>query len=274
VTSPGTERLPSFARPPLIEVVCGIQFRQIDALLIPHFGLLWAEEYRNEYPIFREVDPIVPVIERFGEKAEEARSLLEFPSLPRVWFVDENENAIVQIQRDRFLHNWKKVRPEDEYPRYSRVIELFLDRFQRFERFLRERELPGIEPRQYEMTYINHIPQGGGWESLEEVGRVFPDFSWRPDKGRKTPPPSSVNWMTAFDFPEKTGRLRVAITHAINRTNRRPLLSMDLTARGFTGDKSPEAMRRWFDQAHESIVKTFVDMTSREIRERVWRQEQ
>ena len=37
------DRLPSFARPPLIEVVCGVLFRQIDAFLLPHFGLLWAE---------------------------------------------------------------------------------------------------------------------------------------------------------------------------------------------------------------------------------------
>jgi uncharacterized protein (TIGR04255 family) len=256
----------------LIEVVCGVLFRQIDAFLLPHFGLLWAEMYQQEYPIFREVDPLIPVIERFGDPAEE-RPTFDFPTLPRVWFVDGRENSLIQVQRDRFLHNWKKVRPEDEYPRYGRVIESFFDRLRRFEKFLREHELPAVEPRQYELTYINHIPRGEGWESMAEVGRIFPDFSWRPDMRRAIPSPSGVNWMTALDLPENTGRLRVTIAHAISRADRRPLLTMELTARGFGGDKSPEGMRRWFDRAHEFAVNTFVEMTSREVRERVWREE-
>jgi uncharacterized protein (TIGR04255 family) len=268
------DRLPNFARPPLIEVVSGVLFRQIDALLIPHLGLLWSEKYRDEYPTFREVDPLVPVIERLGDPAAEERSVFEFAPLPRVWFVEESENAIVQVQRDRFHHNWKKVRSDDEYPRYGRVIDLFFDRFHRFEAFLREHELPGVEPRQCELTYINHIPQGEGWDSLTDVGRVFPDFSWRADVRRAIPSPSSVNWTTAFDFPQKEGRLRVTIAHAISRADKRPLLTLELTARGFGGDKSPEGMRRWFDLAHKYIVNAFVEMTSREVRERVWREGQ
>ncbi len=266
------ERRPSFARPPLIEVVCGVLYRQLDAFLIPHFGLLWREKYRDEYPSFREVDPLIPVIERFGDGAAEERSLIDFSPLPRLWFVEGRENSILQVQRDRFHHNWRKVRPADESPRYTRIIELFFDRLQRFEAFLREHELPAVEPRQYELTYINHIPQGEGWESLAEVGRVFPDFSWRPDVGRAVPSPSGINWNTSFDFPNKTGRLRVTITYATSRADKRPLLTMELTARGFDGDKSPEGMRNWFDRAHESIVSTFVEMTSREIRENVWRE--
>jgi uncharacterized protein (TIGR04255 family) len=254
----------------LIEVVCGVLFRQIDALLIPHFGLLWGEKYRDEYPSFREVDPLFPVIERFGDLATEERSTVEFTTLPRVWFVEERENSLVQVQRDRFLHNWKKVRPEDEYPRYSHVIELYFDRFRRFEAFLREHELPAVEPRQYELTYINHIPGGEGWGSLADVGRVFPDFTWRSDVRRAGTSLSGVNWATAFDFPGHSGRLRVTIAHAFSRVDKRPLLTMELTARGFGGDKSPEGARQWFDRAHEFIINTFVDMTSSEIRERVW----
>ncbi len=268
------ERLPRFARPPLIEVVSGVLFRQIDALLIPHFGLLWAEKYRDEYPSFREVDPLVPVVERFGEPPAEERTVFEFAPLPRVWFVEGRENAIIQVQRDRFLHNWKKVRADDEYPKYGRVSEMFFDRLQRFEAFLREHDLPAIELRQFELSYINHILQGEGWDSLADVGRVFPDFSWRGDVRRAVPSPSGVNWTTAFDFPEKAGRLRVAIAYAISRVEKRPLLTLELTARGFGGDKSPEGMRQWFDRAHEFIVNTFVEMTSREVRERVWRQGQ
>ncbi len=117
-----SKSLPDYERPPVIEVVCGILFKSIDKLLAPHLGLLW-EKYKTEYPVCREVPPLAPVIERFEEAPRIDLQLADVPPLPRIWFVDEKENGIIQVQRDRFLHNWKKVLPEDEYPRYPQVIE-------------------------------------------------------------------------------------------------------------------------------------------------------
>src|SRR5262245_50725017 len=109
--------LPHFSKPPLIDVICGVQFAPLDPLMVPHFGLLWAEKYRPDYPITREADPLAPVIERFGEPVQEPTQLMDLP-LPRVWFLQEKENALVQVQRDRFLYNWKKMGEGDQYPRY------------------------------------------------------------------------------------------------------------------------------------------------------------
>ena len=115
------KNLPDYESPPVIEVVCGILFKSIDKLLAPYFGLLW-EKYKPEYPICREVSPLTSVIERFDEPPRVDLQLADVPPLPRIWFVHKNDNGIIQIQRDRFLHNWKKVRPQDEYPRYPQVI--------------------------------------------------------------------------------------------------------------------------------------------------------
>ncbi|MFQ5734475.1 MAG: hypothetical protein ACE5KM_21275, partial [Planctomycetaceae bacterium] len=56
------------------------------------------------------------------------RSRLEIsqiPDLPRVFFEDESGNWLIQIQRDRFLHNWRVSTDESEYPRYPEVSRRF-----------------------------------------------------------------------------------------------------------------------------------------------------
>lgn len=262
--------LPDYERPPVIEVVCGILFKSINTLLAPHLGLLW-EKYKSDYPICREVPPLAPVIERFGERPRIDLQLADVPPLPRTWFVHKKDNGIIQVQRDRFLHNWKKVRPEDEYPRYPQVIELFKDRLSQFESFLKENELGVIEPRQYEMTYINHIPQGDGWRILKEIGEVFPDFSLRAIEHRFLPEPEGINWRTSFVLPDGAGRLHVTIRNAQLHDSGLPVLILDLTVRGIGKDMSPEGMTAWFDTAREWIVCGFADLTGEEVQKKIWR---
>ena len=265
--------LPDYETPPVIEVVCGILFKSINTLLAPHLGLLW-EKYKSDYPICREVPPLTPVIERFGEQPRIDLQLADVPPLPRTWFVHKKDNGIIQVQRDRFLHNWKKVRPEDEYPRYPQVIELFKDRLSQFESFLKENELGVIEPRQYEMTYINHIPQGNGWANLNEIGKVFPDFSIRATKDRFLPEPEGINWRTSFLLPDEAGRLHVTIRHAKPRDSGLPLILLDLTVRGIGSDKSLDGMAEWFDLAREWIVRGFSDLTGGDVQKNVWRKKE
>jgi uncharacterized protein (TIGR04255 family) len=262
--------LPDYETPPVIEVVCGVLFRSIDALLAPHFGLLW-EKYKSEYPGCREVAPLTPVIERFKEVPAMDIQLGAVPPLPRIWFVHANDNGIIQVQRDRFLHNWKKVRPEDEYPRYPKVIEMFKDRLSKLESFLKENDLGVVEPLQYEMTYINHIPQGDGWTSLNEIGNVFPDFSLRLNEYRFLPEPEGINWRTSFVLPDQAGRLHVKIQHGKLRETGKPVVVLDLTVRGIGADRSSEAMKEWFDLAREWIVRGFADLTGEGVQKEIWR---
>jgi uncharacterized protein (TIGR04255 family) len=265
----GSKDLPDYERPPVIEVVCGILFKSIDTMLAPHFGLLW-EKYKPEYPICREVPPLTPVIERFGEQPQIDLQLANVPPLPRTWFVHKNDNGIIQVQRDRFLHNWKKVRPEDEYPRYPQVIKLFKDRLAQFESFLIENDLGVIAPKQYEMTYVNHIPQGDAWTTLNEIRNVFPDFSLRAIH-RFLPEPEGINWRTSYVLPDGEGRLHVTIRHAKLRDSGLPMLLLDLTVRGIGRDTSPQGMVGWFDLAREWIVRGFADLTGDEVQTNIWR---
>ena len=262
--------LPEFDKPPVIEVVCGMMFKPLEAMLAPHLGLLW-EKFKAEYPRCQEVAPLAPIVEQFDEASPMQIELTETPPLPRIWFVHTDETGIVQVQRDRFLHNWKKVRPTDQYPRYKNVIELFRQRMALFEAFLEEQQLGSIEPRQYELTYVNHIPQGNGFATLGELRNVFPDFAWQSAPRRFLPTPETINWRTAFTLPDRAGRLHVTIRNARRRDDKTPILLLELTARGVPKDTSRDAMWVWFETAHQWIVRGFTDITDEAMHKKVWK---
>jgi uncharacterized protein (TIGR04255 family) len=261
-----------FETPPVTEVVCGITFKPFENMLSPHFGLLW-EKYKNDYPKCREVAPLTPIIERFEDAPSPSPDfeLRDTPPLPRIWFVHKNETAIIQVQRDRFLHNWRKMEEDDEYPRYDTVIEMFKDHFDTFKNFLREQEFGTLNPLQYEMTYINHIPQGEAWESMNDINKVFSDFSFDSNLKNFLPSPEVVNFRISFKMPENSGRLHAIIRNGKFRNTGKPMLLLELTARGISLDKSTESMWGWFDMAREWIAYGFADLTNKEAQKRIWK---
>jgi uncharacterized protein (TIGR04255 family) len=260
--------LPEYEHPPVVEVVCGCLFDPVN-LQIPHFGLLW-ERFRKEYPGCQEVAPLVPSIETFDDQEH---GPLEFPKLPlpRIWFLNTEGTGIIQVQRDRFLHNWKKASGSEAYPRYAVVKSLFSSHYTTFQRFVRDSGFDKVEPRQYEMTYVNHIMRGDGWGSLADVRKIFPDLSWRDDRSRFLQGPEVLASRWSFQLPAKAGRLHATVQPAIHKDTMASLLQFELTVRGFPGESSDEAMWQWFDSAREWIVRGFSDLTAEGIQKEVWK---
>ncbi len=252
-------------------------FEPIKTLLAPHFGIFW-EKVRSHFPICQEVAPLGHTIEQYGEQQVEQPTvtvqLLDRPPLPRIWFTQKAGNALIQVQPDWFLYNWKKVSPDDEYPRYTKVANQFSRYYSDFCSFISDNELGQVSPKQFELQYVNHILLEEGWSSLEDISEVFPDFAWRRTQERNEkflPTPEAINWQTSFVFPDQTGRLNVSIRTARRGADQHPLIRLDLRARGMSQDASEEAMWSWFDTAHEWIVKGFADMTGTEIQDKIWR---
>jgi uncharacterized protein (TIGR04255 family) len=264
-------QLPEYDNPPVTEVVCGIHFKTLEAFKLPHFGLFW-KLIEKEYPTCQEVAPLLPVIERYGAEEEQQLQVAfaDIP-LPRIWFLDAKGTGILQLQRDRLLHNWKKNKPTDAYPRYPVVIGQFKKYAVLFEKFLKQHNLGAIDPLQYEMTYVNHIPNGEGWTDLRELGAVFRDYQSQGQKDRFLPPIEHVNLRSTFVLPERKARLHISIRDGKRQEDAQSVLLFELTARGFPGDQSPDAMWQWFDTAREWIVKGFTDLTAADIQRKVWR---
>lgn len=264
-----TRRLISYEKPPVNEVVCSVLFDPIKALLTPHIGLLW-QRFQPDYPFCDDVAPVAPNVEVFNNHVIETMlQLSDIPPLPRVWFISSDETKVVQIQRDRLIHNWRKICPDSEYPTYDSLIKAFQGHFKSFNVFLQEAELGTIQIRQYELSYVNQISQGEGWETLEDIGKIFPDFKWQNSLERFLPKPQYIHWHTTFDLPDEFGRLHISIRNGL--ADNHPTLVFELSVRGIGKYRSLDLMQNWFDVAHECTVKAFVDLTDHKMQENIWK---
>jgi uncharacterized protein (TIGR04255 family) len=266
-----SNQLPEYDNPPLNEVVGGVLFKSIEKLLAPYLGLLW-EQFKKDYPTCQEVAPIIPLVESFEEPQGDAKpQFAEIPPLPRVWFVHSNGNGVIQVQRDRFLHNWRKLKQMDKYPRFGQVFGMFMSHFATFKSFLEKHKLGPVEPLQFELTYLNHVYQGEGWTTNLDAGKIFADFVWRGEDRRFLPAPEAINWRTSFVLPQKAGRLHMTVKNGKSRDDNRPLYIFELTARGYLGSGREEDMREWFEMAHEWIVRGFTDLTDKGTQLEIWK---
>ncbi len=264
-----SKQLPSYEQPPLIEVVCSVQFSSLEGLLSPHLGVLW-QRFQPDYPFCDDLTPITPKIEFSEQQKIEQVTISNIPELPRVWFINQDGTRIIQIQRDRFIYNWRKVDPDNEYPRYNLLIQTFQDHLAEFNRFVKEAELGQIQPyQQYELTYINQIHPGQIWQKPEDIGKVFPDISWQGKSSRFLNNPDSISWGSVFNLPEQIGRLYASVKPAI--FNEKSTLVFELTVRGIGGYTSSELLPNWFDIAHEWIVSAFADLTDQETQINIWK---
>jgi uncharacterized protein (TIGR04255 family) len=258
--------LPDFENPPVTETVLDVCFNPLAKWGIPHFGLYW-QAIRGEYPNFKDKPPILLQRESFG--AKELRPLtiaFELMNQPeaRCWFEDKTGARLIQIQHDRFIHNWRKTEERDEYPRYDLVIRpAFEVEWRRYLNFLDREQIGRPEVQQCEVQYINHIDLTG-WESfatLIEGVRQWPGTSAE----SFLPVPESLSVTTTYLMPENAGRLRIISQPAIRSSDGRPLIQLNLVARGRPASSETEDILRWFDLGREWIVNGFSDFTSTEM---------
>lgn len=263
-----TGKLPFYDQPPVTEVACSVLFPPLEGLLSPHIGLLW-QRFQPKYAFCDDVVPIAPKVEVFDDQSgEQQLKLSSVPPLPRAWFISQDGTRVIQVQRDRFIHNWRRGDIDREYPRYDSLIKAFQVHLATFNDFLKEAELGQVQPLQYELTYVNQIPQGQGWSTLEDIGKVFPDISWKASSARFLANPQNISWATTFDLPNKIGRLHTSVKTAF--LNEKPILLFEITVRGIGDHTSIEALQNWFDIAHEWIVCAFADLTSVETQAKIW----
>lgn len=259
-----TGDLPSYKNPPVNEVVCGMRFQTPDKLRIPHIGLLW-EKFRQQYPIIKHVPPIA------GPKGEIPIDNTTGAPFPRVWFINQTDDQLVQFQFDRFYFNW--LRKKDVYPRYPHVIENFECILNIVMDFFNEFDLGELKPIEYELSYINHIPKGQGWNTVDDLPKIFSDFVWRKTTGRFLPSPVNISWQADFPMPEKMGNLTINLKQAIRTIDKVALFVLELKARGLHELNPKKTIHEWFDIAHEWIARGFADLTTPKVQKLFWKRE-
>ena len=265
-----TPDLPDFANPPVDETVLSLQFGPIVQLGAPHFGLYWAK-IRSEFPKVQVQPPLPSVTEQFelGSPAPPkfgVRFMAE-PDL-RCWFLDVTGNRLLQVQRDRFIHNWRRLTGSETYPRYPSIRATMEAEWIRFCDFLASEQLGAPDVNQCEVTYVNHIEYDNGWKGYGELNRVIAPWSGT-HSGAFLPDPERANMEVHYLLPNNLGRLHVAVEPVIRARDAREVLQLALTARGAPKSSSLEDIFRWLDLGREWIVKGFADFTEKDMH-KIW----
>lgn len=233
-----------FAKAPLSEVVCGVEFNAPDFSSI-HFGLYW-ETIRERFPALPLDKPPIGAIE-----------IMALPSLRRVWFESASRNQLIQLQANRFHYNWKRLVEEDEYPHFDVLYPNFEKEWAVFQEWWIGLDKFPVQPKHYELTYLNQIDVGHGWQSPDDTSEIFSFFNV--SFSDELPHLLSHDCRMLFSLPNEQGILTVRLNQVNRLEDNSNVLMLELTARSADCEIP---LSRWFSDVHMFLVKIFVELLS------------
>lgn len=261
--------LPEFGNPPLCEVAMSVQFEPVDAMRAVHVGLLW-NHFREQFPQIEEQPPLEPVFEQFGGRPTGPVDVTfkltsGQPPLNRVWFLNADGTQLIQIQRDRVIHNWRKVGDNDAYPRYEAIRGVFRKELEVLSKFIGDEKLGEVVPNQVELSYVDHIAPGDGWVSHTDLDRIVTvyrnEFS-DPFLGAAEAAELSVRFVMKNPQGEPLGRLHVHVQPVYRLRDGVPIYLMRLTARGRPAGLDVASVIEFMDLARAWVVRGFSSITT------------
>jgi uncharacterized protein (TIGR04255 family) len=261
---PRPEGLPDFENPPLTEVVVSIQFPGPTSYSDVYAGEIWSL-FKNDFPTVQEMLPLPPNFEVFGGPEVPGLKLniglVTGPIRKRYWFLSLDNTELIQFQPDRFIHNWRKVKKENNtYGHFEEIIEKYAIELARLDEHFQKKSWGPLVPNQCEVTYVNQMPL------VDENGAEIPlSFYFR------NIDPSSVGAVSDFAFNLRTpfldekqqpiGRLYIECSTGIDDEGK-PLIGLNLTMRGAPAEPSCASALKLLEAGRTQIDKTFVKITS------------
>ena len=265
--------LPNYQDPPVVEVVLGVQFEQLEGFQTVHVGRLW-QGFRKDYPKFVEQPPIGPAFETFGTRVEAPTVQLKqftHAPLPRLWFVNEEETELIQFQPDKFLHNWRKVKDRVPYPHYEHLREKFNSDLEKLEKLLKREKIGKLKPNQCEVSYINHILSPDVEDLHSSLGTLFRFWSDR-NIPKKTMMLEDTRIAMRFLIHSKTTKDPVGRLHVTAEPRKvadgTPMIVLNLTARGRPDQATAQGVLDFLDRGREEIVEGFTALTTDKMQKR------
>lgn len=239
-----------FSDAPIIEVVCGAQFDGI--VFDQQFVFEVYEKIKKDFPIIQQNPPINSVIEKI-DAPNINKALAGFH--PRTFFINKDNNKLIQIQPDKVFFNWRKTNNEEQYPHFENVFQEFKKTFN----MLLKGANASDKLNQFELTYYDHILLSkfdkddynpiGILNLISLEGQV-----------------KSLDLKMSFPVIEAGGNITLVLRSATRNTDQEKLLILESTCRGFKSDSSIE---KWFDVAHNRLLSNFKNITTEEAKT-VW----
>ena len=248
-----------------------MQFRPLNQWRAVHAGLYWAEVL-DKFPTTENKPPLPRIVgSQEQDPLTQEQMSITFGSpdadLARFWFVSADQTSLIQLQRDRFALNWRKIRDDQAYPRYDKELRpQFIEEWTRFISFVSNRNIGNIEVDATELVYINDIPRGIGWNTGTDAIRLFSPW-WGEGTDGWLPPPETVSVQGTFRLPEDRGRLYFATQHLRRNIDNHEIVQLRLFARGKPSGNQTSDIMNWMDIGREWIVRAFSDITSKSAHE-------
>jgi uncharacterized protein (TIGR04255 family) len=253
--------LPDFKSPPAVETLLGVYFRPLQHWKTQYFGRFW-DQVRREYP---EVQVHPPLISEQGLRVEvtpeEARIRVSGEIAVRWWYFHKSGKRLIQVQNDSFIQNWRKRGITDPYLHYDQLRPSFESLWGRFRAFLRSQSVQQPKIEVCEVTYVNHIDRGSGWDSLADLPNVVTCWSGE-TLGEFLPLPAQVSFNAIFPFNEKSGQLQVSMQPGIRESDKKETLQLTLTARCKPDSSETNELLRCLDLNRTWVVRGFADITT------------
>lgn len=261
-----SETIVEFTRPPVVEVVAGVALDGLGDEAGPLLAAFWVSRLRQHFPGLQQQPPYNPPLETFSPSSQAGGIAFNIGFTPaaRLWALREGGQELLQLQPEWFACNWRKVQPKDEYDRWSNRLGGFRRWYQELVEFLKANG--STEPRinQCEVTYINHIKSGVGWQSHSQFTKVF-----NASLGAGGPYPlEQVSAQAQFllsDGDDPIGRLYARVVPGFDRDGRTPIYVFELTARGAPIGQGLDGAVEFLNRGRAAIDESFLALTTAEM---------
>jgi uncharacterized protein (TIGR04255 family) len=271
-TSTRPPELADFRAPPVAEVVVGVQFNSLEGFLSPHLGLVW-ERFKHDFPNIEERPPLAPTFETFGPQPQFFPAIsMHIPfgaDMPRVLFINKDRTQLLQVQKDRFLHNWRKVESGGDYPRFERMLEVFEQGFNTFAGAIAKENIGAIVPNQCEVSYINQILVPSGADLYSVFGKVFAQPAEKmilDDLGAPEDLRFLLRYVIRDDARTPIGRVIASAEPAL-RTDGVMIIQLTMTARGKPATSDMAGVVEFLERGRLHLIRAFVKLTSPKMQE-------
>lgn len=249
-----------YNEPPVNEVVMGVTFVPIVGFHTQHIGRFW-EKIADKYPKSEQAA-------NYGEPLQLDKGEI-YPG-PRFWFISDTRDKLVQIQRNLFLCNWRKVDGEGIYPEYDEMKKVFKENYDSFLKYLRKLGFNDPVHTDCQFNYINHFLEGKEWKIGSDITKIIPSFGYPMTDEAEGPKNYDLNYV--YDLPDRNrGDFRMKFTTAKLVSSEQKVIIFENSARGLDSDS--DDIYEWFDYAHEQLVNKFESVTSQKIQTTVWKKQ-
>ncbi len=261
----GTEGLPDFDAPPVVETVLAVRIRDVTGLDAPRLVKFWDDRLSADLPAIEERPPYDAPIEQFGQGSGTPRMALQVgTAMPSPRFFCSSGSDLVQLQQDWFAYNWRKTPDNPDYTRYEKGRAKFKRWLMDLGSYVQETLGETLIPTQCEVTYINHVVLTEEDLAYGPLGAVLRDV--QPRSGIFLPSPETSRHASAYVIPgdegSPVGRLHVAVDRAWAGEERRPIVLLSLTARGAPQAGDIPSALEFLDLGRQWVVKGFTDLTT------------